>query len=143
MLKYCKKCGEWKDSSAGEFYKNSSSPDGFQIWCKPCWKRDILDRNTRDPAKRREISRESARRAAVERALGLTPKLKYPAKPYDEKMKARRKLQTAVKRGKIIRQPCQTCGAPNGDAHHEDYSKPLEVEWFCRLCHAAKHRESL
>lgn len=37
---------------------------------------------------------------------------------------------------------CSCCGArcvPH--AHHEDYTKPLEVTWLCKPCHGARHRE--
>jgi len=29
------------------------------------------------------------------------------------------------------------------DAHHENYLKPLEVIWLCRLCHIHLHRPKL
>lgn len=39
---------------------------------------------------------------------------------------------------------CSRCGKPGRIiAHHPDYSKPLEVEWLCRPCHALEHIESL
>ena len=28
---------------------------------------------------------------------------------------------------------------PRCQAHHDDYSKPLEVRWLCVTCHAAHH----
>lgn len=34
LLKNCPKCRVGKDVS--QFYRMSSSPDGFQRWCKPC-----------------------------------------------------------------------------------------------------------
>ncbi len=40
----------------------------------------------------------------------------------------------------LDRQPCEVCGDPKTDGHHEDYSRPLEVRWLCRLCHARAHR---
>lgn len=48
-------------------------------------------------------------------------------------------LNRAVRSGRIIKQSCSHCGNINGEAHHEDYSKPLNVIWLCRQCHAALH----
>lgn len=45
------------------------------------------------------------------------------------------------RRGKLQPQPCKRCGAAKAEKHHKDYSKPLEVEWLCRKCHLAEHRE--
>lgn len=49
----------------------------------------------------------------------------------------------AILRGDLVRQPCETraCGR-KADAHHEDYSKPLEVRWLCRGCHMRTHKEA-
>lgn len=30
-------------------------------------------------------------------------------------------------------------GTKNLQAHHEDYSKPLDVRWACRKCHLESH----
>lgn len=56
------------------------------------------------------------------------------------KIKARNALQYAVRSGKIVRRPCERCGAGDAHGHHEDYSKPFEVHWLCRKCHDAHHR---
>ena len=48
---------------------------------------------------------------------------------------ARRKLNLYVYYGKVKRQPCEVCGAQPAEAHHEDYSKPLDVEWLCPTHH--------
>lgn len=44
--------------------------------------------------------------------------------------------------GTLKEQPCEICGAPSSEtaAHHEDYSKPLDVRWFCPVCHYRHHR---
>jgi transposase-like protein len=47
----------------------------------------------------------------------------------------------AVRRGELIRQPCEVCGDKKSDAHHEDYSKPLDVRWLCRKHHRQRHKE--
>src|ERR1700722_19832084 len=41
---------------------------------------------------------------------------------------ARSYLHMYIKRGAVMKQPCEKCGATEDvQAHHEDYSKPLEV----------------
>jgi hypothetical protein len=53
-----------------------------------------------------------------------------------EKARARAAVHYAVRCGKLTRMPCEVCGNPNSQAHHDDYSKPLEVKWFCPVHHA-------
>jgi hypothetical protein len=52
---------------------------------------------------------------------------------------AHRLVASAIKAGELVRQACVQCGMPNGEAHHEDYSRPLDVTWLCRQCHARVH----
>ena len=47
----------------------------------------------------------------------------------------------AIRKGTLVRQPCSRCGAIKTHAHHEDYSKPLEVIWLCSRCHTQRHKE--
>lgn len=54
---------------------------------------------------------------------------------------ARRAVRAAVESGRLVRQPCEKCGAEIAQAHHDDYSKPLDVRWLCRLHHDEHHRE--
>lgn len=62
-------------------------------------------------------------------------------KKYPEKINARQKLHYAVKVGKIIKPlKCEDCKKIiKIEAHHTDYSKPLEVVWLCRQCHENRH----
>ena len=41
--------------------------------------------------------------------------------------------------GKIKREPCAVCGKEKAQAHHEDYSKHLDVVWLCTRHHADRH----
>lgn len=52
---------------------------------------------------------------------------------------ARAYLHVYLRRGKVRRGPCIFCGEPSTQAHHEDYSKPLEVTWVCDFHHRALH----
>lgn len=56
-------------------------------------------------------------------------------KKFPEKNFARYTLRNAVRLGKIQKQPCEICGDPKVEAHHDDYNKPFEVRWLCRQHH--------
>lgn len=68
-----------------------------------------------------------------------TKKLKKWSKPDRYKYLARRKVGRAVHSGRLTRLPCQVCGDVKSEGHHDDYSKPLEVTWLCRIHHVDKH----
>jgi len=57
------------------------------------------------------------------------------------KQQARYAVWKAVRDGALVPGPCERCGKPNGHAHHEDYSKPLDVVWLCHRCHMRRHVE--
>src|SRR5882724_9249490 len=54
--------------------------------------------------------------------------------------KAHMAVRYAIRCGRLIRpEACARCGKKcQPEASHDDYSKPLEVEWLCRRCHADK-----
>lgn len=46
----------------------------------------------------------------------------------------------AIRLGILTRQPCEECGSSTKvEAHHDDYTKPLQIRWLCKLCHADHH----
>jgi hypothetical protein len=47
--------------------------------------------------------------------------------------------QHAFKLGNLVRKRCEICGRENAQAHHDDYSKPLEVRFLCGLHHRRFH----
>jgi uncharacterized Zn finger protein (UPF0148 family) len=97
--------------------------------------------------------REEYRQANIEKVLeadrlyNRTKRRRIPPSP--EKKKARNALTYAVWSGRITPQPCEKCGASPINylgwravhAHHDDYSKPLEVRWLCVPCHGDEHRK--
>jgi hypothetical protein len=65
-----------------------------------------------------------------------------------EKVAAWRKLNNAITSGLIVRGSCEVCGRQDRiEAHHTDYSKPLEVHWLCSehhrmlTYHCARYRQ--
>jgi len=59
-----------------------------------------------------------------------------------KKMVCRSYTHVYLKRGKLTKQPCEVCGDPKSQIHHDDYDKPLEVRWFCRPHHLKNHKEN-
>jgi hypothetical protein len=118
-----------------------------------------------NPERAKEISRESAKRRrrakGIKERANLTPeKLKALRKEWrkrnlgkmskyvrewqkrnPEKLKAHHAINHAVEDGKLIKPlMCQRCGAETKlEGHHKDYSKPLDVEWLCEICHTKEH----
>lgn len=48
-----------------------------------------------------------------------------------------------IRRGKIRRAPCCSCGASPASVHHVDYTledAARRVAWLCDACHRALHR---
>jgi hypothetical protein len=66
---------------------------------------------------------------------------------HPEQASARRRVDVAVRAGRLlVPKSCEGCGEMerrhprrNLQAHHDDYSKPLEVRWLCQKCHVAIH----
>jgi hypothetical protein len=53
-------------------------------------------------------------------------------------------VEAALRKGKLVKGPCEVCGrteahATRIDAHHDDYSRPLKVRWLCRQHHIKLH----
>ncbi len=61
----------------------------------------------------------------------------------EQRNKAYSIVYIATRNGTLVKQPCEHCLEVNwkSEAHHEDYSKPLEVIWLCKLHHRLKHKQ--
>jgi hypothetical protein len=139
----CKKCGVAKPIT--DFQRHSEKRLGYFLGaCKACI-------NTRRLLARREKARTYAGTEAQHerfrryRRENPSKAKRDSANRNPVKERARRILREAVRRG-VVRKPanCQDCGAMVDSrklgAHHSDYSKPLDVEWLCSLCHGVRHR---
>ena len=71
---------------------------------------------------------------------------KYP-RPKNDKVlvrHAQHAARQAIKKGVLVRGPCESCGtAKDVQSHHDDYDRPLEVKWLCITCHAAHHMKEI
>ena len=59
----------------------------------------------------------------------------------DKRKKARIIFNHYLRDKHIEKQPCEICGNPKAEAHHDDYDKPLEIRWLCIKCHRKWHKE--
>ena len=53
----------------------------------------------------------------------------------------RGKTRYAIKMGKLVKEPCEVCGELKVHAHHDDYTKPLQVRWLCQKHHTELHEK--
>ena len=62
-----------------------------------------------------------------------------------EKERARARIYKAISRGHMQRPTqCEKCLKDcKPEAHHDDYEKPFEVKWLCRICHRQIHGKLL
>jgi len=132
--KTCRLCGDTKPSS--DFYGDVYSTDLLQGVCKQCGNPDSRRRRLRNNYEgrrsrtRTEDQKEHHRRWCHERNRN-----------YPEKLSAHKAVFKALRSGEIKKAPCEHCGNPEAIAHHDDYSKPLDVRWLCRKCHSRTHSQ--
>lgn len=53
-----------------------------------------------------------------------------------DRQSARNAVRYAMRKGRLVRQPCEVCGEPDTQAHHDDYAEKLDVRWLCVTHHA-------
>lgn len=118
-MKLCGGCNTEKPFA--EFNRNRAKKDGYQNWCRACLN-PISTAWKKTPIGRASVSR-------TQKHVKRNPKTR----------KAQQVVSGQVKRGKMTRQPCCVCNQPNADAHHEDYSRPLDLVWLCDKHHKQRH----
>ena len=138
-MKTCFKCN--KPKPIDKFYRHPKMGDGHLGKCKECTRADVkLNRRNR-----------IHHYAEYERQRFQTPKRKEQATQYakehnkrhPEKARARSMVSNFLKQGKLQKAPCEVCGNPKSQAHHENYSKPLEVKWLCFQHHREAHGQTV
>lgn len=96
-------------------------------YCTKCatkWKKAYLARN---PDKKKRISKK----AEETRKTKADERFKYHA---------RQMVRNALRSGMIEVKNCEVCQSnENLEAHHDDYSRPLDVRWLCRKHHVEHH----
>jgi len=128
--KYLKKICRFCDIENVPLIKSSKSKSGRQYYsCRPCNNKRLRKYHTTKSGKK-----------AFHKALNKY----YKANPV--KVEARREVRYALV-SKKLKKPtlCSLCKIKNKkiSAHHNDYTKPLEVLWLCPGCHADIHKNNI
>lgn len=78
-----------------------------------------------------------------EKRMSRTTRENRRRRPEDHQTRelVRQKTRRAIANGSLIKGVCERCGDEKVHAHHEDYAKPLDVNWLCPLHHSERHRE--
>ena len=148
-VKTCFKCHVRKPIT--EFYVHPQMGDGRLNKCKECTKADVrknyadniehyqsYERGRRNLPHRVEARKEYAQtdrgREAARRAH------ENFRRRFPEKARAHDITNNAIRDGRLIRKPCEVCGTTaDVEAHHDDYTKPLNVRWLCVTHHVEHH----
>ncbi len=142
--KVCRQCHVPKPLD--DFYVHAQMADGHLNKCKDCVKKRVKGWAIDNPEKVRLATREKMNRPAY-RARNAAWRAAHPEqrkaiqdrwyKKNTKKKYANTKVQRALQSGELVKPAaCQDCGAATAlEAHHHDYSRPLEVQWLCTTCH--------
>lgn len=110
--------------------------DGHLNKCKTCTKKDVKENRVANSdyydAYERE-RRDLPHRVALRERVVREWQMKHPDRKYAHGVVAR-----ALRSGKLQKLPCWVCGA-EAEAHHPDYSSPLDVVWLCDRHHKQAH----
>lgn len=145
--KVCFKCLCEKPLEA--FYKHNRMADGHLNKCKECTKSDVTKRRAENADYVRAYDRSRSNLPHRVKARNAYQKTEAWAKSHSaaairwaEKHPDRRAASlavgNAVRDGRLSRQPCWCCGE-KAQAHHPDYSRPLDVVWLCPTHHKQAH----
>lgn len=133
-FKKCSGCG--RKLPLSQFAKNKNTPDGLQYKCRECFSKYNRERYL----KKKEKIKADVRKYKQENPMKvyetrLSTCLKNPSG-----LRARKVVDAALVAG-VLERPhvCSGCGCDDSEhrieAHHHDYSKPLDVIWLCTPCH--------
>jgi hypothetical protein len=139
---FCKFCNT--DKPKDMFYVSANTK------CKDCTKAAVnkhrqenLERVRSYDRMRGSMPHRVAARAVYSKTQAFAQSHKASAERWSAKHPERRKAShivgNAIRDGRLKRQPCICCGSENVEAHHPDYSRPLDVVWLCIPHHKEVH----
>ena len=152
-MKVCKECKVEKPLT--DYYVHKETSDGHLNKCKECVKQRVnkhrelnIDKiiaydKKRNMLPHRVVARKNYLKTENGKAARKQALLNYKHN-YPLKYAAHVITTNAVRDGKLIKETnCSECNSEyKVEAHHDNYTKPLEVRWLCELCHKEWHRHN-
>jgi len=139
-MKICSKCKVPKPFS--NFSKSSANKDGLYAWCKDCKADSQRYYRQTEVGKECHSKYQKKYRKTKFGKLKRNKGRKLWKLNYPERNKAHTAVHRALKNGTLFQLPCEVCNSLDSEAHHDDYSKPLEVRWMCHKDHMKFNKEN-
>jgi hypothetical protein len=144
MEKVCKKCGESKDLEM--FYRDKRKSDGLFNACKACEQSE--QRKRRRTETHKDAMRDKRQTAEGRARMSQASSLRRSRYPF--KSKAKSKVNSAIRSGKVPRAATQPCLSASEDcygAHNHHHDSYRESDWLntrvlCRHHHIEWHRNN-
>lgn len=119
-MKTCKTCNISKPLT--DFYRAGRNREYSSSYCKLCSHKKAAIWNMEN----RKSSKEARRKNKI----------------YDKHHAVHMIVFKALQNGELEKKPCIVCGTMDKlNAHHNDYEKPLDVEWYCYAHHMQLHSD--
>ena len=135
-MKVCSSCKTSKPLS--EFYKWKLGKDGYRASCKFCVNKQNNSSIRKNPEAKLRASRKY-KKVNIDKVREQTS-LYRSSNPI--KRAAHVTVQIALREHRLVKGVCECCGDTNSVAHHDDYSKPLDVRWLCNFHHKQWHTKN-
>ena len=140
MMKTCRGCSVEKPLA--DYYKHSNMADGHLNHCADCCKKRIKAHRRNNPD---VYTAREADRYVGDRRSKIADGAKRRAAASPHKRRAHITVGNAVRDGRLHKpDACSLCGRTGTriEGHHDDYTKPLVVIWFCCRCHRRHHADN-
>ena len=139
-MKKCFKCHVEKPLS--DFYKHKQMADGHLNKCKDCARTDVAVNYQNNRVQYAEYEKKRFARPERKEQRLETQRRRRANNP--EKYRVHSRVHKAIRSGRLVPQPCEVCKTTiRVQAHHDDYSKPLDVRWLCFQHHREHHGQTV